>query len=322
MNELILVESQSARDEFANRIDVLQKVKQLRVLPDDLHVTTQMVADFYEVTQEVIRKVIQLHRNEFDEDKMVVLKGEEYRDYLARDETALANFPGFDKPKIRAVTLLPRRAVLRIGMLLRDSEVAKQVRTYLLNMEHPVEQPIPSSNGSSELTAKADTLRWVAANTKMLLELLPDGTERRNAVANVFAFAGITFPASETRVAEQSTSNPLTLVQSPSKWYSCQAIASRYGWFTINHNPHAQLVGAIIRTFGELRPEVDWKPIYMTQGDGKPDILASQYTERVARLVRETLEKNNWPGIARISGRNYKIQYKNEVERVPFAVIG
>ncbi|WP_052292924.1 phage antirepressor KilAC domain-containing protein [Desulfofarcimen acetoxidans] len=34
-----------------------------------------------------------------------------------------------------SLTIIPRRAILRIGMLLRDSEVAKTVRSYLLNVE-------------------------------------------------------------------------------------------------------------------------------------------------------------------------------------------
>jgi len=38
--------------------------------------------------------------------------------------------------KTRGILLFPRRAILRVGMLLRDSEVAKQVRTYLLDAEH------------------------------------------------------------------------------------------------------------------------------------------------------------------------------------------
>jgi hypothetical protein len=37
--------------------------------------------------------------------------------------------------RARALTIIPRRAIFRIGMLLRDSEVAKKVRTYLLNVE-------------------------------------------------------------------------------------------------------------------------------------------------------------------------------------------
>lgn len=264
MNELILVESQAARNEFANRTDVLQKVKKLSLLPDDVYVTVQMTAAYYESPKKTVETLIRSHRRELEQDGLRVLSGEELKQFatlmtkVAKDDTLLTN-------RTRHLTVLPRRAVLRIGMLLRDSEVAKQVRTYLLNMEHQGQQPVRSSNNASELTAKADTLRWVAANTKVLLELLPDGTERRKVVANVYAFAGIAFPASDTRSAERSASKPLTLVPSPGKWYSCQTIAMHYGLYTINHNPHAQLVGAIIRTFGELVPGVDWKPLADTR---------------------------------------------------------
>ena len=39
----------------------------------------------------------------------------------------------------RGLTLIPKRALLRIGMLLRDSEVAKEVRSRLLDIIHDVE---------------------------------------------------------------------------------------------------------------------------------------------------------------------------------------
>ena len=37
--------------------------------------------------------------------------------------------------KTRKLTLLPKRAILRVGMLLTGSEIAKTVRNYLLNLE-------------------------------------------------------------------------------------------------------------------------------------------------------------------------------------------
>lgn len=41
----------------------------------------------------------------------------------------------------RGVKVFPKRAILRIGMLLRDSEVAKEVRTQLLNtFEHSTDE--------------------------------------------------------------------------------------------------------------------------------------------------------------------------------------
>ena len=39
----------------------------------------------------------------------------------------------------RGLTLIPKRGLLRIGMLLRDSEVAKEVRSRLLDIVHDSE---------------------------------------------------------------------------------------------------------------------------------------------------------------------------------------
>lgn len=43
----------------------------------------------------------------------------------------------------KGILLFTRRAILRVGMLLRDSEVAKEVRTYLLNVEHDTQEKMP-----------------------------------------------------------------------------------------------------------------------------------------------------------------------------------
>ncbi|MFF3397039.1 hypothetical protein ACFYW6_00740 [Streptomyces sp. NPDC002659] len=46
----------------------------------------------------------------------------------------------------RALALYSRRAVLNVAMLLRDSEVARQVRTYLLDMEYMARTAGPVDN--------------------------------------------------------------------------------------------------------------------------------------------------------------------------------
>ncbi|WP_399886694.1 restriction endonuclease [Streptomyces sp. BBFR51] len=61
--------------------------------------------------------------------------------------------------RARSMAVFSRRAVLNVAMLLRDSEVARQVRVYLLDMEYlartqPVENPAPTDN--SALDARID----------------------------------------------------------------------------------------------------------------------------------------------------------------------
>ena len=94
-----------------------------------------MAADYFEVGYEVVHKVVQRNRAELDSNGLVVLRGENLqvfqRDIMSLWETSYPQAPTH-------LTLLPRRAVLNLAMLLRDSEVASRVRTYLLDVEDAV----------------------------------------------------------------------------------------------------------------------------------------------------------------------------------------
>ena len=73
----------------------------------------------------------------------VIVKGKEAKEVLVGDKMSLTNCRGyFGCNGVRFAyknnTLFPRRAIPRVGMLLRDSEVAKEVRTQLLNIEEKV----------------------------------------------------------------------------------------------------------------------------------------------------------------------------------------
>lgn len=107
-------------------LDVLDKVGVLRCLPDDMHVTTDMVAEFYQVGLEAVRSVVKRNRDEFDADGMAVVSRAEF------DERFKLNL---SSNRANSFTLYPRRAILRLGMLLRDSPIARQVRDYLLDAE-------------------------------------------------------------------------------------------------------------------------------------------------------------------------------------------
>lgn len=113
------------RDELAARTDVLDRVGVLRTLPDDLHVTTDMVAEFYGVGRETVANTVKRNRDELEED------GYRVTTRAAFEERFTMNLPS----SASTIALFPRRAVLRVGMLLRDSDIAKQVRTYLLDTE-------------------------------------------------------------------------------------------------------------------------------------------------------------------------------------------
>ncbi|MFC4609752.1 phage antirepressor KilAC domain-containing protein [Streptomyces maoxianensis] len=131
-NEMILVESRSMRDQTIERTHVLDKVKTLITLPDSFHVTTPMVASYFEVPLSTIDSLVQDNRAELEERGYRVLRGTELTEF-ATPFGGVANL-GLHY-NARSLALFPRKAVLNVGQLLTKSEVSKEIRTYLLDVE-------------------------------------------------------------------------------------------------------------------------------------------------------------------------------------------
>lgn len=137
-----LIEMSDLRDQLINRVEVLSKVKQLFLIPELNMVTSKMVADFYEVDAHTLQVCYKRNKEEIDADGVLTMSSKQIRE-KAQDVTITKksnNYMVFAKLENgEEVAIAPKaiyyspRAVLRIGMLLRDSEVAKEVRTQLLN---------------------------------------------------------------------------------------------------------------------------------------------------------------------------------------------
>ncbi|MEV7979387.1 restriction endonuclease [Streptomyces sp. NPDC086519] len=144
INESALLESKTLRSSVLDRTDALDKVKALSLLPDGMHVTTAMVAAYFNVTMEAIRALVHDHRTELKANGYQVLTGSQLSDFK--------QLSGIQS-RTRSLALFSRRAVLNVAMLLRDSEVARQVRVYLLDMEYlartqPVDKPVHKESDS------------------------------------------------------------------------------------------------------------------------------------------------------------------------------
>ncbi|WP_055528103.1 restriction endonuclease [Streptomyces graminilatus] len=141
INETALLESKTLRDSALERTDVLDRVKVLSLLPDGMHVTTAMVATYFQVGIKAIRSLVLDHNAELQSNGYLVLTGPEL--------SSFKELSGIQS-HTRHLALFSRRAVLNVAMLLRDSEVARQVRVYLLDMEYmarsqPVENLVQSN---------------------------------------------------------------------------------------------------------------------------------------------------------------------------------
>ena len=121
----VLIESKTARETQLAQINeerataVLNKIKSLYfALWKGANTTvTEQVAQFYEVPEGSLRKLLKCHREEFESDGLKTIRGK-----ALSDARYLWSLPS----KTSQVTVWTPRAVLRAGMLMRDSEVAKR----------------------------------------------------------------------------------------------------------------------------------------------------------------------------------------------------
>lgn len=119
-----LLEDKKMRDKLIGRIEVLEKVKKVLLLDKVEILTSQMVAEYYEVNDDVIRQLFVRNKEELMSNGAKTLEGSGLRD--------MKSLSGF-KSRARSITVYSVRAVLNVGMLLRDSIIAREIRSQLLN---------------------------------------------------------------------------------------------------------------------------------------------------------------------------------------------
>lgn len=160
ISDLVLIESKAARNDHLSKIshdrsqEILLKVKGLyfALWQGTGVTTTDQVAEFYEVPVETVKTALSRHKDEFTEDGLRELKGKDLK--ALRDAGSDALKLPESTTRLNAWT---PRAALRLGMTLEKSEVARQVRTSLLDA---VEEVLPiQSEKIKQLELENENLR-------------------------------------------------------------------------------------------------------------------------------------------------------------------
>lgn len=174
------IESKCIRNMTLDNVDYdfLDKIKVIPYLTNDMVLSIDQVANYYESTIEAVRTIIKRNRGEFESDGMATLRGEELKTFLS-EICEVQNEPHKISGKTRNLTLLTKRSLLRVGMILTNSEVATQVRNHLLNIEERTEIDAKSWSIQREV-GKIERARMTSAISKYV----PDSPHKRFAYPN------------------------------------------------------------------------------------------------------------------------------------------
>ena len=135
MKENQLLENKEVRNQVISRVEVLEQVGELLLLPNTELATTEMVARYYVVEVDTIKKIISRNKDELLTNGYRLYKKSEIEEILKGHNVTLE----ISVPN-RGMNLFSKRAILNIGMLLRDSEIAKELRSRLLDIVHDSEE--------------------------------------------------------------------------------------------------------------------------------------------------------------------------------------
>lgn len=143
-----LLNNEEVREQLIKRVDVLDKVRELLLLPGTEYATTEQVAKYYEVGLEAINTIINRHRDELLDNGYAKHSQNTFLYLLQNNHyvTRIIKKQGykiiiFNNGKIlrianAGIRLFNKSAILYVGMLLSDSIIAQQVRKQLL-LEYP-----------------------------------------------------------------------------------------------------------------------------------------------------------------------------------------
>ena len=145
-----LIDDSALRDELMDKVDILEKVKELIVMPNTDVTTVKQVAAYYEVDEEAISSLQKRNKKELSKNGYRLYRQKEVIEILNVQSEQLNKVIEIvpmrgitdviiDNMKIRVpsrgLRLFSRRSVLNVGMLLTDSLIAEKVRKYLLDSE-------------------------------------------------------------------------------------------------------------------------------------------------------------------------------------------
>ncbi|WP_306373060.1 hypothetical protein [Bacillus subtilis] len=122
---------ESEREQYMDRIDALDKVKKLKMLGDKKHTSIKFLSEYFGMKVPTLTTYIHRNNEVLVEDGLKKLEGLELEGFKHK-----YNMPG----KFIKLYIVPKRAALRLAMILKNSDTAIKVRKELTDEEDGAQQ--------------------------------------------------------------------------------------------------------------------------------------------------------------------------------------
>lgn len=170
-----ILEKEELRQEILNNnksLDIMNKYKTITTINNMEYETLDRVAEYFEVDYHCIKILIQRNKEELINNGLLILNGSKTREILVGNKLFPTNYKGYfiaDNRKFanKSNTLVNKRCFLNMAMLLRDSKVAQEIRSKMLDI-------ILNGNSNNEISTINNTelLDKIEEQNKTINELL------------------------------------------------------------------------------------------------------------------------------------------------------
>ena len=137
-----ILEKEELRQEILNNnrsLNIMDEYKTITTVNNMEYETLDRVAKYFEVDYECMRVLIQRHKDELIKNGLLILNGSKTREILVENKMLFTNYRGYfiaDNRKFanKSNILVNKRCFLNMAMLLRDSRVAQDIRSKILDI--------------------------------------------------------------------------------------------------------------------------------------------------------------------------------------------
>lgn len=183
-----ILEKEELRQEILNNnrsLNIMEEYKTITTINNMEYETLDRVAEYFEVDYDCIKKLIQNNKRELIKNGLLILKGRETREFLVRENNSPTNYRGYfivDNRKFanKSNTLVNKRCFLNMAMLLRDSKVAQDIRSKILDI-------VLNENSNNEISTVDNTeiLNKIDDLTNIIIRLSKENKELKNMVKDL-----------------------------------------------------------------------------------------------------------------------------------------